>query len=82
MPPVRGFITTAAAEVASLCPFACASAIPSRIAFSAARWIRASMVSRSVGGILPCAYSSGPAIRPSESTRRCACRKPGLRMES
>ena len=65
MPPVRGFITTAAAEVASPWPFACASAMPSRIAFSAARWIRASIVSFSVGSCFPCATSSGPAMRPA-----------------
>ncbi len=59
-------------------PFLRASAMPSCTAFSAARWRCASIVSRSVGSERGSVRSSGPAMRPIESTRRCARRQAGI----
>ena len=58
---------------ASEWPFARASAMPSRTALSAARWIRASIVSCSVGSDLPVARA-GAGRRRGPSSRRAGAR--------
>ena len=81
MPPVHGFITTAEPPVGWY-PSFCESAIPCSTAASVARWSCALMVSWSVGSALGAGTVSGPAMRPCESTRSRARRKPGLSSES
>ncbi len=81
MAPVYGFMTTAEPPV-GWWPIASESWMPCSTAFWVARWMRASIVSFSVGSDLPRGIWRWPAMRPSESTRTWARTKPGLSNES